>query len=215
MVRSTLLSTSLAIICLTAPISSAELDEADTSTSMLIRRGKRTSTYVDTAIRDSDPSPLDQPTAEHDVMRNLQTSSCGGNNMMCGCSDVRQTDYRGHFMVSQNGFRCAEWSMAADYPNQGLEDGPYCRNPHGVGERAWCFVENASVMWDYCNVAMCQVESSQEGCLNTARYNDIYADIDAIRNSIRDDGERSHFLGGIVRLGEYNVLMLVIRQRTS
>ena len=206
MVRSPSISAGLALICSIVPIARAELDyEADAGTSMLIRRGKKASAHVDVTKQNTDPSPLDRPIAKHDVSRSLQTKSCSGNNMMCGCSDVRQTDYRGRFMVSQNGFRCADWSMAADYPNQGLEDGPYCRNPNGVGERAWCFVENASVMWDYCNVAMCQEESSEEGCLNTERYYGIYADIETIKNSIRDDGERSHFFGGIVRLGEYDV----------
>ncbi|KAL3788690.1 hypothetical protein HJC23_001889 [Cyclotella cryptica] len=128
--------------------------------------------------------------------------------MMCGCNDIRQTDYRGRFSVTQSGFQCREWSMAANYPNQGLDDGPYCRNPNGVASRAWCFVENADVLWDYCNVPMCSTDSSSSsgtsaitsGCINTARYDAIYADIEAIKNSIGNDVDRSHFLGGIVRM---------------
>ena len=98
--------------------------------------------------------------------------------------------------------------MAANYPNQGLDDGPYCRNPNGVASRTWCFVENANVLWDYCNVPVCSTENSSSagtpditpGCMNTARYDAIYADIEAIKNSIGNDVDRSHFLGGIVRM---------------
>ena len=62
-------------------------------------------------------------------------------------------------------------------------------------------------MWDYCDVPMCEVESGggggggdfTAGCFNTARYNQIYADIEQISNEIDNDFDRSHFLGGIVR----------------
>eukprot|EP00956_Cyclotella_meneghiniana_P044991 scaffold347990_cov96-Cyclotella_meneghiniana.AAC.1 len=124
---------------------------------------------------------------------------------MCGCDDVHQTDYRGRYSVSRNGFKCLDWTMADDYPNQGLDDGAYCRNPDGVGESAWCFVDSDSVLWDYCEVPMCPMENfdvsnASSGCFNTQRYNEIYADIERIKDSIGNDVDRSHFLGGIVRL---------------
>ena len=177
--------------------------DPDTGVNPLIR-GSDKGTDVSRPLQDVDEfkgSPLD----DAQDSRKLQSSSCSGNNMMCGCADVRQSDYRGRFSVSRSGFKCKEWSMADDFPNQGLEDGAFCRNPNGVGQKAWCFVEDGNgVMWDYCDVPNCEVESGgggdfTSGCINTARYNQIYADIEGIRNSIDNDFDRSHFLGGIVR----------------
>lgn len=183
---------------------SAVTAHPDTDKNPLIR-GSDKSNHSSATFLDVDEfkgSPLDD---EHDTRR-LQSSSCSGNSMMCGCASVRQSDYRGHFSVTRSGFTCKGWSMAADFPNQGLEDGAFCRNPYGVGQRAWCFVEDGNgVMWDYCDVPNCEVESGggdsafASGCFNTARYNQIYSDIEEIKNSIDNDFDRSHFLGGIVR----------------
>lgn len=138
---------------------------------------------------------------------------------MCGCSALRQTDYRGRFTVTQSGYRCRDWSpYVSDYPNQGLEDGAYCRNPNGVGERAWCFVEEGNgVMWDYCNVAMCAVEEPvaevTSGCFTTSTYNSIYDDIESIKNSFGNDVDRSHFLGGIVRMVAHDFMDYDLSER--
>lgn len=189
-------------------IASAEPEFEANANPMIRGSDNKLSSRLTQSKREQDADELnDSPLGrEHDV-RKLQSSSCSGDNMMCGCSDVRQSDYRGHFSVTQNGFNCKEWSMAARFPNDGLDDGAFCRNPKGVGQRAWCFVEDGSgVMWDYCDVTMCEVESSSSnravitGCFNTARYDELYADIEEIKNSIGNDVDRSHFLGGIVRM---------------
>jgi hypothetical protein len=177
--------------------------QSDSDVNRLIRGSDGKMSSIDTFKE----SPLDD---EHDSRR-LQSSSCAGDDMMCGCSDVRQSDYRGHFSVTRSGFNCKEWSMADSFPNQGLEDGAFCRNPNGVGQKAWCFVEDGNgVMWDYCDVPNCESGSSGDitpGCFNTARYNDIYADIEEIKNSIDNDFDRSHFLGGIVRLVAHDFMV--------
>jgi len=195
MKRSHSISTALTIACFLLSATSV-VSEHDTDLNPQIRGSEKKSRY------DYEVSPLEGEKKS----RKLQSSSCSGNNMMCGCDDVLQSDFRGHFSVTQSGFNCKEWSMAAFYPGQGLDDGAFCRNPNGSGQRAWCFVENDDVMWDYCDVPMCAVESSNintavaAGCFTTSRYNDIYDDIEAIKNSIGNDIDRSHFLGGIVRL---------------
>ncbi len=70
------------------------------------------------------------------------------------------------------------------------------------GARAWCFVENPNILWDYCDVPTCSSteQISDPACVNTETYYSIDADIAMIKNSIDDDVTRSHFLGGIVRL---------------
>ena len=195
------IAAAIALICSILSVTSAESEyEADATSNI---RGSSTEKL------DFKVSPLER---EEHVDRRLQSSSCTGNNRMCGCSNVRQSDYRGRFKFTRNGFRCKEWSQAASFPGMGLEDGAFCRNPNGVGRKAWCFVEEENgVKWDYCDVPMCEAgtgggssgngdENITPGCFNTERYNDIYADIESIKNSIGNDVDRSHFLGGIVRL---------------
>lgn len=211
MVQPRSLAAALTVALSVLSLSSAEPDFESEVNPMIRRGGEKTSSRVSQALaseKEVDPRTMDPLEVEHDVHRKLQ-SSCSGNMMMCGCEDDRQQSYRGHFTVSQNGYQCREWRMASKYPNQGLEDGPYCRNPNGAASRAWCFVEGANVVWDYCHVPMCAADSSPAdrsdsditaGCMNTARYDAIYADIEAIKNSIGNDVDRSHFLGGIVRM---------------
>ena len=169
-------------------------------------------------------SPLERPLEQEDhVERQLQNGSCSGNNRMCGCSNVRQSDYRGRFKFTRNGYRCREWTQAASFPGMGLEDGAFCRNPNGVGKKAWCFVEEGNgVKWDYCDVPNCQAAGGSSGnrddditpgCFNTDRYNSIYADIENIKNSIGNDVDRSHFLGGIVRLEAHDFMDFDVSNR--
>eukprot|EP00054_Salpingoeca_dolichothecata_P000920 m.17920 g.17920 ORF g.17920 m.17920 type:complete len:400 (-) comp11540_c0_seq1:200-1399(-) len=73
-------------------------------------------------------------------------------------------NYRGAEFYTFSGLSCIPWlSETADasfnqknYPNSGLEDGPYCRNPDGK-LAPWCFVDPSSgVEWEYCDpVKMC------------------------------------------------------------
>ncbi len=50
------------------------------------------------------------------------------------------------------------------------------------------------------------VTSSSERCFTTSIYDSIDEDIAAIKNNIRSDQERSHFLGGIVRLAAHDFM---------
>ncbi len=50
------------------------------------------------------------------------------------------------------------------------------------------------------------VTSSTERCFSVEMYDSIDGDIAAIKNSIRSDQERSHFLGGIVRLAAHDFM---------
>lgn len=71
-------------------------------------------------------------------------------------------------------------------------------------------------MWDYCNVATCAVEeesvettttTTDYGCFTTERYYEIYKDVESIKNSIGNDVDRSHFLGGIVRMVAHDFMV--------
>ena len=83
---------------------------------------------------------------------------CSGSRpKRCGCPSVFQSDYRGKRSTTENGFNCRAWSTSAfdHYPDSGLEAGAVCRNPNGVANRAWCFVDHPEVQWDYCGVRRC------------------------------------------------------------
>lgn len=218
MVQPRSLLSALSVASLFLGISAIETDyDVDSSAAMLSRRSnkKTTSSRISQGRRE-DIRHFDPLSKEH-AHRELQDVSAikqaceNSNKKMCGCEEVFQSDYRGPRSTTKNGFKCREWTMAENYPNQGLDDGAFCRNPNQVAARAWCFVENADVLWDYCDVPHCEAPASApvqnsptatvaSGCINTARYDQIDADIEDISNSFNNDVDRSHFLGGIVRM---------------
>ncbi|KAL3788689.1 hypothetical protein HJC23_001888 [Cyclotella cryptica] len=82
------------------------------------------------------------------------------NSYDCGCEEVRQADYRGSVSVTEGGYTCRVWSQNNIWPNQGLDDGPFCRNPNQIAAKAWCWVDDVDVIWDYCSVPICGAKNS-------------------------------------------------------
>lgn len=76
------------------------------------------------------------------------------------CSwDARDLDYRGPMSETKNANTCQNWlsqspnkhSMTpSQYPDEGLENHNYCRNPDHTGH-AWCYTTNGP-RWEYCDV---------------------------------------------------------------
>lgn len=71
------------------------------------------------------------------------------NVIGCDYDDGDQSNYRGHIGATRSGRLCQDWSSQTPhthsrtpqfFPNKGLEDGPYCRNPDGE-PTAWCFTQ--------------------------------------------------------------------------
>jgi len=92
------------------------------------------------------------------------TPACeGANPLMCGCGSVLQNDYRGSINSTKTGYECVRWDsdlasenfgdMVGDYPDAGLDDNNFCRNPAGDG-RAWCLTDE-SEGFEYCDVPYC------------------------------------------------------------
>lgn len=75
----------------------------------------------------------------------------------CGCQEVAQADYRGSISITENGYTCKEWTFFGSYnwPDHGLEYNNNCRNPNQANTRAWCFVMESNVIWDFCDVPYC------------------------------------------------------------
>ncbi|EED94189.1 hypothetical protein THAPSDRAFT_261727, partial [Thalassiosira pseudonana CCMP1335] len=73
-----------------------------------------------------------------------------------------QNDYRGTLSVTKNGHTCKEWLQATIWTNQGLENNNHCRNPNKIADKAWCWVDDSDIIWDYCEVPSCSSDLSEE-----------------------------------------------------
>ena len=84
-------------------------------------------------------------------------------------SAYRQTDYRGSLSVSKKGYECQKWTEQTpnahtrtpeNYPDAGLGDHNYCRNPDNRSGGAYCYVNTAEDDRDDCDVPTCGDEQS-------------------------------------------------------
>ena len=89
----------------------------------------------------------------------------------CGTAAEKQADYRGAISVTHAGKPCQKWTSQtpnrhsrtpSNYPDKGLGDHNFCRNPDGE-PRAWCYDADAPSgasgrpdRWDYCDVRTCE-----------------------------------------------------------
>ncbi|XP_070545602.1 plasminogen-like [Ptychodera flava] len=79
-------------------------------------------------------------------------------------------DYRGTVSTTESGYICQPWTSQLPYshrytpeiyPNAGLGDHNYCRNPDGWSA-TWCYTLDPLVRWESCDVG-----SPQTTCQNT------------------------------------------------
>ena len=86
-----------------------------------------------------------------------------GEDRECGTMALNQRDYGGSISVTASGLACQAWSDQephahkfdpSDYSSAGLSGNNACRNPDN-SEKAWCFTQNSSVLWEFCDVPAC------------------------------------------------------------
>ncbi|XP_072180932.1 plasminogen-like [Diadema setosum] len=87
--------------------------------------------------------------------------TCDG--IECFTDYLWAVDYRGYVNETVNGRTCQKWTSQTpwdhtqlqDYPNVGLGDHNFCRNPDG-GDWAWCYTTDPSVRYEYCDIGRAQ-----------------------------------------------------------
>ena len=87
---------------------------------------------------------------------------CSGESK---CWDGLQKDYRGPQQVTKSGEQCQKWTeqwpqrhsrTEANYPDSGLGNHNYCRNPDNEPSGAWCYTTNPEKRWETCDVPRCE-----------------------------------------------------------
>ncbi|MGH0177708.1 UNVERIFIED_CONTAM: hypothetical protein FKN15_076370 [Acipenser sinensis] len=75
------------------------------------------------------------------------------------CYNGTGEDYRGHLSKTRSGFPCAVWdeslkskSWTLSEPSMAGLQKNYCRNPDKDKHGLWCFTNNPSIPWDYCDL---------------------------------------------------------------
>lgn len=81
-------------------------------------------------------------------------------------------DYRGSRDYTKGDHRCSFWNETADlfhdytaenFPDAGLGDHNYCRNPGGRKPTAWCYTTNPDVEWEKCELDVCSASRPCQG----------------------------------------------------
>ncbi|RXM30055.1 Voltage-dependent calcium channel subunit alpha-2/delta-1, partial [Acipenser ruthenus] len=86
---------------------------------------------------------------------------CGTDNSdpEVHCYNGTGEDYTGHLSKTRSGFPCAMWdeglkskSWTLSEPSMAGLQKNYCRNPDKDKHGLWCFTNNPSIPWDYCDL---------------------------------------------------------------
>ena len=89
------------------------------------------------------------------------------------CWDDLQKDYRGPLQVTESGEQCQKWTeqyphkhsrTEANYPEAGLGNHNYCRNPDDEPTGAWCYTNNPDKRWEHCGVPECPSTPDKKDC---------------------------------------------------
>nr|XP_054747947.1 plasminogen-like [Lytechinus pictus] len=75
--------------------------------------------------------------------------------------EITGKDYRGTMSTTRSGYECLNWTSEMpftgirpeNYPDAGLGDHNYCRNPDSSAF-VWCYIAETESNWEYCNIGL-------------------------------------------------------------
>lgn len=113
----------------------------------------------------------------------------------CGDSRLFFEDYQGTESTTKSGKTCALWLDKEDQLKSGnfsvdyfQLEANYCRNPGAVRDGLWCYTDNNSSAWEFCNDPPCsEVEETNEGHASCGSESHKQADYRG-RHSVTRDG---------------------------
>ena len=84
------------------------------------------------------------------------------HHLECYKDKTTGTDYRGYVNQTKSGTPCQKWTtqsphehegiVPCTYPEKGLGDHNYCRNPNKRPDGPWCYTTDPDKEWEYCDV---------------------------------------------------------------
>ncbi|XP_030828626.1 plasminogen-like [Strongylocentrotus purpuratus] len=104
--------------------------------------------------------------------------------------DPNGTIYRGELAQTFSGKTCQSWNSQtpqghsrtpANYPNAGLGDHNYCRNPDGAFT-AWCYTTDPDTRWEYCAIGDFSYECTNPECYHQSPGADYRGEVSTTRN---------------------------------
>lgn len=87
----------------------------------------------------------------------------------CGTQAFNKEDYRGTISETASGKTCMHWKSKEEHLLESnvtidffhLEEN-YCRNPDGLKEDVWCYIDNSTSAFEFCDVPDCSGDDSGE-----------------------------------------------------
>jgi len=126
-----------------------------------------------TRNRTCNHSDEEQCLGENSESLECGTLPCPSGAVLCVEDRNNGSSYRGNVAVTESGIVCERWDKKTfgvqlyteKYPNTGLDDNNYCRNPDGeVGP--WCFhVDRLDASWERCDVPRCGEDLAVPGVI--------------------------------------------------
>jgi len=145
---------------------SAEIETLKAENGVLLQTANRHQTVADQLVKDFNTA------VANGTDGGIQFSTSG---MGIECyTESNGGDYRGLVSTTINGLTCQKWteqsphqhtSSPLNYPNAGLGDHNYCRNPDGTSA-PWCYTTDSDTRWEFCNVGQPSNTCSQNHISN-------------------------------------------------